>query len=240
MAAAIGNSCVKQLKLVRRELTSYESAITSCESDISGTSNGGDNLPALRGALTASLSTLTRLLDDFDGVVRADGTSGDRRDKNLARSRDLRNQRNDLARDISLANTKADGALTTRNRSRLLDNHQQHRTSTPDNPYGHVPTQREPVSRADGNTRETHALSRVSAALDEYIESGLASLGDLRDQTGALKGAQRKVRDIGVSLGLGGETIRWIERRTSQDRWVFYGGCAFTLFMFFVIYHYLG
>ena len=82
-------------------------------------------------------------------------------------------------------------------------------------------------------------MSSTNAALDEYLERGRAVLGDLGDQREMLKGTQKKLYSVGNTLGISGDTIRMIERRAKQDKWIFWAGViAFFLFCWLVI-HYL-
>jgi Golgi SNAP receptor complex protein 2 len=84
--------------------------------------------------------------------------------------------------------------------------------------------------------REGDFLKRTEGQLDEYIGRGMAVLDNLVEQRGFLKDAQRKVLDAGNTLGLSRDTIRFIERRTTQDKYIFYGGAIFTLVCFWYIY----
>ena len=68
-------------------------------------------------------------------------------------------------------------------------------------------------------------MAQTNAQLDEYLERGRAVLGDLGQQREILKGTQRKLYSIANTLGVSGETIRMVERRAKQDRWVFWAGC---------------
>ncbi len=82
-------------------------------------------------------------------------------------------------------------------------------------------------------------MSSTNAALDEYLERGRAVLGDLGDQRDMLKGTQKKLYSVGNTLGISGDTIRMVERRAKQDKWIFWAGVvAFVLFCWLVI-HYL-
>jgi len=90
--------------------------------------------------------------------------------------------------------------------------------------------------------RESHALreqsffSSSNQTLDEYLERGRAVLGDLGDQREVLKGTQRKLYNIGNTLGISGDTIRMVERRAKQDKWIFWGGIAvFVVFVYLVL-----
>ena len=48
--------------------------------------------------------------------------------------------------------------------------------------------------------------------------------------------AQRRILDAANALGLSQGTIRWIERRTQEDKYIFWGGVVVTLgVMFFTL-----
>ena len=82
-------------------------------------------------------------------------------------------------------------------------------------------------------------MTSTNAALDEYLERGRAVLGDLGDQREMLKGTQKKLYSVGTTLGISGDTIRMVERRAKQDKWIFWAGVVvFFLFCWLVI-HYL-
>lgn len=125
-------------------------------------------------------------------------------------------------------------------------------SSTPENPYASTPTAAgggNPLFRPTAlgaspadMTRETYALREQSFAssthtqLDEYIERGRVVLGNLGDQRDMLKGTQRRLYGVANTLGISGDTIRMVERRARQDRWIFWSGVViFFVFCFLVI-----
>ena len=132
-------------------------------------------------------------------------------------------------------------------------------TSTPENPYAHanIPTQSAfaPASGSDGlsfggsngyeATRESHALREQSffqqgnAQLDEYLERGRAVLSDLGTQREMLKGTQKRLYDVGATLGISGDTIRMVERRARQDKWVFWAGVIVFFAFCWLVLHFL-
>ncbi|TKX25140.1 putative protein transport protein B [Elsinoe australis] len=95
------------------------------------------------------------------------------------------------------------------------------------NPYS---SYQSPYALDAGDAREQHALREQSffgstnQTLDEYIERGRAVLGDLSDQREMLKGTQKKLYSVANTLGISGDTIRMVERRAKQDKWIFWGG----------------
>lgn len=64
-------------------------------------------------------------------------------------------------------------------------------------------------------------------------------LGDLGHQREMLKGTQRRLYSVANTMGISGDTIRMVERRAKQDKWIFWGGViAFFAFCWLVL-HYL-
>ncbi|KAL2125923.1 hypothetical protein VTI74DRAFT_2225 [Chaetomium olivicolor] len=94
-------------------------------------------------------------------------------------------------------------------------------------------------------TREAHALreqqffASTHSALDEYIARGQAVLGDLSQQREMLKSTQRKLYSVGNTLGISGDTIRMIERRAKQDKWIFGAGVVVFFLFCWLVLHYL-
>lgn len=94
--------------------------------------------------------------------------------------------------------------------------------------------------REDYALREHSFIRESEGLIDSYIAQGQAVLGNLVEQRGMLKGAKRRLLDSANTLGVSRETISWVERRTKQDAFIFFGGAGFTLFSLWVIWHYLG
>jgi len=82
-------------------------------------------------------------------------------------------------------------------------------------------------------------MSSTNAALDEYLERGRAVLGDLGDQRDMLKGTQKKLYSVGNTLGISGDTIRMVERRAKQDKWIFWAGVIIFFLFCWLVIHYL-
>lgn len=136
------------------------------------------------------------------------------------------------------------------NRTELLGR-RPHNTATPENPYANVSSQQSPFRPANASvfgaspteySRETHALreqnfmSSTNAQLDEFLDRGRAVLGDLGHQREMLKGTQRKLYSVANTLGISGDTIRMVERRAKQDKWIFWTGVVvFFAFCYLVL-----
>ena len=91
----------------------------------------------------------------------------------------------------------------------------------------------------DHYQKESDVLSTSHTRVDEFIQIGKSALNELYEQKSLMKGTQRRLLDVANSLGMGQSMIRLIEQRTTQDKWILYGGMGMTLFCIFLIVHFL-
>ena len=143
------------------------------------------------------------------------------------------------------------------NRNELLGR-RPHHTATPENPYAQSSLPQSSAfapsssrsglsfgaSPADYN-RETHALREQSflastnTQIDEFLDRGRAVLADLGQQREVLKGTQRRLYSVANTLGVSGDTIRRVERRARQDKWIFWGGVLLFFLFCWAVLHFL-
>ena len=84
--------------------------------------------------------------------------------------------------------------------------------------------------------RERNFADTASAQLDTFVDHGRRVLADLADQRETLKNTQRRLYSVANRLGVSGDTIRMIERRAKQDKWMFLVGVVvFFAFCYAVI-----
>ncbi|KAF2870564.1 v-SNARE protein-like protein Bos1 [Massariosphaeria phaeospora] len=93
--------------------------------------------------------------------------------------------------------------------------------------------------REDHAFREQNFFAQSSVQLDEFLDRGRAVLGDLSDQKDMLKGTQRRLYNAANTLGISGDTIRMVERRAKQDKWIFWGGVVVFFVFCFLVIHFL-
>lgn len=74
--------------------------------------------------------------------------------------------------------------------------------------------------------------------VDDMLMTGSNALDNLKSQRDKLKGAHKRILDIGNTLGLSNHTMRLIEKRISEDRYVLYVGMAVTLLIIFIFIYY--
>lgn len=87
--------------------------------------------------------------------------------------------------------------------------------------------------------REHHILGQAEGRLGEYISLGSNTLDSLRNQRAIMKGAQRRVLDVGTSLGISQSIMRIVSRRTAQDRYIFYGGVILIFLTIYLCWKYI-
>ncbi|KAI0301741.1 hypothetical protein B0F90DRAFT_1717459 [Multifurca ochricompacta] len=109
------------------------------------------------------------------------------------------------------------------------------------------------------STSSTFASSSSSSSSHPHLHNGTSSINSasenpfrnpsrdntevldgLVDQRAVLKGTQRRLRDAANTLGLSRDVIGWIDRRSTQDMYIFWAGVVFTFFCFYLIWKYLG
>jgi hypothetical protein len=84
--------------------------------------------------------------------------------------------------------------------------------------------------------REQTFMQQTHEQLDGFLDYGANVLADLGQQREILKGAQRRLYNVGSTLGISGDTIRMVERRAKQDKWIFGGGVVvFFIFCYLVL-----
>lgn len=95
------------------------------------------------------------------------------------------------------------------------------------------------------DAREGHALREqnffagTNTALDEYIARGQAVLGDLGQQRETLKNTQKKMYSVANTLGISGDTIKMVERRAREDKWIFGAGAVVFFAFCWLVIHFL-
>lgn len=82
-------------------------------------------------------------------------------------------------------------------------------------------------------------MNNAHQGVDEMLSTGGNILSSLRNQRELLKGARNKMVSIGNTLGLSDHTMRLIERRVREDKWVMLAGMFVTLTIIGLVIYYL-
>ncbi|KAI0790785.1 V-snare-domain-containing protein [Abortiporus biennis] len=226
----------------------------SIQADLERMRNG-DSSASLIGQVSASLAAMSRTVDDYDSMAKREIIKA-KQEKAMMRVAKFRTDYTELRNQFEQMKNERESAA----RSELLSG-----ATSSSAPYGPGPgdTRRRylgsssqsdvsespfrgpsPIPMSD--LREQHVLREHSfiqntdARLDDFIAQGRAVLDDLVDQRTVLKGTQKRLLDAANTLGLSRDVIGWIERRSTQDMYIFIVGAIFTFFCFWAIWHYLG
>jgi len=88
-----------------------------------------------------------------------------------------------------------------------------------------------------GLFKEKNSLAQSSAMLDDILGQGKATLTNLSNQNGVLKGAQKKMLEVTSAIGVSNSLVGVIERRNKGDKWLVYGGMVLTLFILLSLWY---
>lgn len=82
-------------------------------------------------------------------------------------------------------------------------------------------------------------MNNAHRGVDDMISTGSNVLESLRNQRELLKGARNKMVSIGSTLGLSDHTMRLIERRVTEDKYVMFAGMFVTLIIIGLVIYFL-
>jgi len=229
----------------------YNSALrqgSAIRRDLDALAEGAQSSPALLGQISASLTSFARTIEDYNKLAKQELVP-DKQTKAYDRIKTFRAENTEYRDRFERLKQDVEERQTTQAHTELLGRRPYH-TATPENPYANtssLPT--DPTNRYGGGpqltfgtspedaNRESHALREQSffqqthSQIDEFLERGSDVLGNLGQQREMLKNTQRRLYNVGNTLGISGDTIRMVERRAKQDKWIFWGG-VITFFVF--------
>lgn len=82
-------------------------------------------------------------------------------------------------------------------------------------------------------------MNNAHQGVDDMLSTGGNILESLRNQRDLLKGARNRMVSIGSTLGLSDHTMRLIERRVKEDKWVMLAGMFVTLLIIGLVIYFL-
>jgi Golgi SNAP receptor complex protein 2 len=226
----------------------------SIQADLERLRNGDNSAPLL-GQISASLAAMNRTVDDYDSMAKREIIKA-KQEKAQSRVQKFRSDYLELKNEfdklrVEKANEQASSARSELLSSSFPSSSDARRRYGLSNASGSVtpevsespfrtPTPMMAQARTDYALREHSFVNTTSQQLDDFIAQGQDVLNNLVDQRNMLKGTQRRLLDAANTLGLSREVIGWVERRSKQDTYIFFGGAAFTFFCFYLILKYFG
>jgi len=238
------NSALKQSSAIRKDLDNFADSPAASSA-------------SLQGQISASLTSLSRTIDDYNQHAKNE-LIPTKQEKAFERVKTFRAELLDYRSQFEKLKREREDSQTTINRTELLGR-RPHHTATPENPYSnsqastapsssspwapsnpsHLSTGSSEYAREDHALREQSFFQNTHSALDEYLARGQAVLGDLHGQREMLKGTQRRLYSVANTLGVSGDTIRMVERRAKQDKWIFWAGVVVFFGFCWLVLRYL-
>lgn len=90
----------------------------------------------------------------------------------------------------------------------------------------------------DYSIQHNNSMNNAHQGVDEMLVTGSNVLENLRSQRETIKGAHAKLINLGNTLGLSNQTMKMIERRVKEDKYVMLGGMVVTLLVICLIIWY--
>ncbi|KAG6832639.1 hypothetical protein H0H92_014475 [Tricholoma furcatifolium] len=226
----------------------------------------GDNSASLLGQISASLAAMHRTIDDYDSMAKREIIKA-KQEKAQMRVQKFRADYTELRSQFEMLKSQTSVEKAAAQRSDLMstsaallspsDTRRRFQTTPSQTSSLHPGLRPEPEQHSESpfrgptpqpryGSREFQALDEHSfiqntdSRLDEFLAQGREVLDNLVDQRNMLKGTQRRLLDAANTLGMSRDVIGWIERRSTQDMYIFFAGAIFTFFCFFMIWKYLG
>ncbi|KAL0082381.1 hypothetical protein J3Q64DRAFT_1228685 [Phycomyces blakesleeanus] len=199
--------------------------------DINKFASGQDASVGLQGQISVSFSSFQRSIDDYENIAKREMVAV-KKETALTRVTKFRHDLREMKTQFETIKRQQENQQNEQNRDSLLAR-RPNKTSAPEYPY-------QPMSRLEAATRDTSFNDSTESQLDDFITQAHTILENLTDQHSILKKTQKKLLDAANTLGLSQNVIRYIERRTSQDKWIFFGGVVITVLLMWAIAHYFG
>lgn len=217
------NHGLKQTQLLTKDLSGFEKNIST--SPLS-----------LQGSISTSLTSFKKTIKEYGDLIKQNS-----KDPNIAKH-ETRLEK--FQQDLSGFTKKFEDLKVQRENSVHEENRQQllgRRTHVAsDNPYDQTSTQQQLIpelqmSYQEGLYNERNSLARGSQQLDQILEMGQQAFEDIVEQNQILQQLGNKFEQSLLTLGVSQGTIRTIERRAKQDKWLFWGGVMLMLVCFWYI-----
>ncbi|RCH92159.1 protein transport protein bos1 [Rhizopus azygosporus] len=211
------NHALKQTHALQRDLEKFKS--------------GDDTSIGLQGQISASFNTLQRSIDDYENLAKREMVPL-KKETALTRVSKFRQDLQEMRTQFEFTKKQQENLKNEQNRDSLLRRPNRGSSNAPEHPY-------QPLSRDEFALREQAFVNNTDSQLDDFIEQAQNLLENLTDQHNILKKTQKKVLDVANYLGLSQNVIRYIERRSAQDKWIFYGGMILTVLIIWAIIHFI-
>ncbi|KAI9136861.1 hypothetical protein BKA69DRAFT_78105 [Paraphysoderma sedebokerense] len=197
----------------------------SISADLGRFESGVDTSQVIQGRLNSALTNVQRSIDEYDDLAKREITMA-KRDKALGRVAKFRDDLNQMKGQLE----------RIRQREMMKETQQQERQELFQRTKS---AQQETAISIDFHLHERQVLNSTEREMDTFIMQAKQGLDNLKEQRTILKRAHRRLLDAANTLGVSRTVIQFIERRTAQDQWIFWGGAAVSIFLMWAFTHYV-
>lgn len=213
------NHGVKQTKLISKELATFESNIST--SPLS-----------LQGSITTSLTAFRKTIKEYGDLV-AQTPADDHITKHETRLEKFNLDAREFTQKFDQLKLQRENLRHEANTQELMGRRPGANTS--ENPFEAANNAPPPMMYSEGLAKELALLLRGSQQLDQILEMGQQAFEDIVGQNETLQRVKAKFEDSLVTLGVSRGTIRTIEKRAREDKWIFWAGVVFLFVSFWYI-----
>ncbi|KAF6070369.1 Snare region anchored in the vesicle membrane C-terminus family protein [Candida albicans] len=211
---SIYNHGLKQTQTITKDLTQFEKNLST--SPLS-----------LQGAITTSLTAFRKTIKEYSDLLEknVNDTSYTKHENRLNKfNQDL----NEFTSKFDTLKKQRDIQVQEANKQELLG--RRHISTTATAALGSTSS-----DNPEGLYHEKNSLERGSEQLDRILEMGQQAFEDIVEQNEILRKVQTKFEESLITLGVSQGTIRSVERRAKQDKWLFW----FCVVVMLVVFYYI-
>lgn len=251
------NQTNKQIQQLRRDLESLRSSLAP---SVSNSDQGPNSSISLIGAISTTITSIGRLLGDFESYV-SNQSELKAQEKNQLRLNKLRSEYDALRVEFGDLRSRREESVREserirkeRERNNLFsqgDDGMSKASGISDNPYSVEFRSNKKYSNSNDNNYHNDdsngmlmdqqmKLDRGNAKLDEILELGRQAFDDIVEQNETILKVREKMSQGLVTLGVSRQTVAQIEKVMWEDKIIFYVGGSLTLLIMWLIWKYLG
>ncbi|KAK6457848.1 uncharacterized protein RJT20DRAFT_26741 [Scheffersomyces xylosifermentans] len=223
------NHGLKQIQTISKDLLEFEKNLST--SPLS-----------LQGAITTSITAFKKTIKEYGDLIEKD-PNATANAKHESRITKFNQELQDFTSKFDALKIQRETLVQETDKQELMGR-RHHSTangaSTSDNPYdansrADAASQQQTMSYQEGLYKENSSLARGTQQLDYILEMGQQAFDDIVDQNEILRKVQAKFEESLITLGVSQGTIRSVERRAKQDKWLFWFAVVVMLVSFYYI-----
>lgn len=218
---ALYNHGIKQTQLITKDLAAFEKQLSTAPL-------------SLQGSIGSSLTSFKKTIREYRDLVRQN-SQDETNTKHETRLNRFEGDLEGFQKKFDILKKQRETMMAETSRQELMGRRHTAQGLVSENPYDPSRQQsqtQQQLSYLEGLDKERGSLQRGTQQLDHILDMGLQALQDLVDQNDTLHSMQIKFEHGLEVLGVSRGTIRSIERRARQDKWLFWGS-FFLLVVFF-------